>query len=216
MFDPAETNPQGSRQDIAQKEFVTEAYCDVTRGVHGPRLSATKSNLMGQCLTQPKLTLKEAGRIFLREKLSQRPNLILQGTWPRTFSHKVKPDGSVFDTAKTNPQGSRQDFAWTDFVTEPYRNVTIGVHGSQVSAVKSNLMGQCSTQPKLTLKEAGRIFSETEFVTEAYRDVTRCVHGPRVSAVKLNLMGQCLTQLKLTLKKAGRIFPGRNHQKDLP
>ena len=76
-------------------------------------------------------------------------------------------------------------------------------------------MGQCSTQPKLTLKEAGRIFSETEFVTEAYRDVTRCVHGPRVYAVKLNLMGQCLTQPKLTLKKAGRILPGRNHRKDL-
>ena len=81
VFDPAETNPQGSRQDIARKEFVTEAYCDVTRGVHGPRLSATKSNLMGQCLTQPKLTLKEAGRFFLREKLSQRPNLILQGMY---------------------------------------------------------------------------------------------------------------------------------------
>ena len=127
VFDPAETNPQGSRQDIAQKEFVTEAYCDVTRGVHGPQLSATKSNLMGQCLTQPKLTLKEAGRFFLREKLSQRPNLILQGTWPRTFSHKVKPDGSVFDTAETNPQGSRQDIAQKEFVTEAYCDVTRGV-----------------------------------------------------------------------------------------
>ena len=47
VFDPVKTNPQGSRQDIAQKEFVTEDYCDVTRGVHGPRLYATKSNLMG-------------------------------------------------------------------------------------------------------------------------------------------------------------------------
>ena len=53
-----------------------------------------------------------------------------------------------------------------------------GVHGPQVSAAKSNLMGQCLTQPKLTLKEAGRIFSQTEFVTETYCDVTSAVHGP--------------------------------------
>ena len=42
VFDPEETNPQGSRQEIAQKEVVTEAYHDVTMDVHGPRVSATK------------------------------------------------------------------------------------------------------------------------------------------------------------------------------
>ena len=85
VFDSTEIHPQGSRQDIAQKEFVTEAYRDVTRGVHGPQLYATKSNLMGKCLTQSKLTLKEAGKFFPREKLSQRPTLMLQGMY---MAHK--------------------------------------------------------------------------------------------------------------------------------
>ena len=63
-------------------------------------------------------------------------------------------------------------------IKKNYRDVTRGVHGQRVSATKSNLMGQCLTQPKLTLKEAGRIFSQTEFVTETYCDVTRASHGP--------------------------------------
>ena len=67
---------------------------------------------------------------------------------------KVKPDGSVFDPAETNPQGSRQDFFQTKVVREAYRDVTRDVHGPQVSPAKSNLMGQCLTQPKQTLKEA--------------------------------------------------------------
>ena len=70
---------------------------------------------------------------------------------------EVKHDGQVFDPAKANPQGSRQDFTWTEFVTEAYHDVTIGVQCPLVSGAKSNLMGQCLTQPKLTLKEAGRI-----------------------------------------------------------
>ena len=77
VFDTEETNPQGSRQDIAQKEVVTEAYHDVTMDVHGPRVFPTKSNLMGECLTQPKLTLKEAGRILPGLKLTKRPNKML-------------------------------------------------------------------------------------------------------------------------------------------
>ena len=81
VFDPEETNPQGSRQDITQKEVVREAYHDVKRGVHSPGLSATKSNLMGQCLTQSKLTLKEAGRFFPRKNLSQRPTMMLRGMY---------------------------------------------------------------------------------------------------------------------------------------
>ena len=40
---------------------------------------------------------------------------------------EVKHDGQVFDPAKANPQGSRQDFTWTEFVTEAYHDVTIGV-----------------------------------------------------------------------------------------
>ena len=36
VFDPTEINPQESRQDIVQKEVVTEAYHDVTMDVHGP------------------------------------------------------------------------------------------------------------------------------------------------------------------------------------
>ena len=77
MFDPEETNPQGSRQDFAQTEVVKAAYLDVTTDVHGPRVSAAKSNLMGQCLTQLKLTLKEAGRILPGRKLAQRPTVML-------------------------------------------------------------------------------------------------------------------------------------------
>ena len=68
-------------------------------------------------------------------------------------------------------------------------------------------MGQCLTQPKLTLKEAGRFFSEREVVTEAYLDVSRDVHGQQVSVAKSKMMGQCLTQKKLTLKEVGRILP---------
>ena len=79
VFDPAETNPQGSRQDFAQTEVVKVVYHDVMRDVHFPQVSATKSNLIGQCLTQLKLTLKEAGRILPRKKLSQRPTMMLQG-----------------------------------------------------------------------------------------------------------------------------------------
>ena len=71
--------------------------------------------------------------------------------------HKVKPDGSVFDIAKAHPQGSRLYFAQMEVVKEAYHDVMRGVHGPRLSATKSNLMGQCSTQPKLTLKEAGRI-----------------------------------------------------------
>ena len=43
----AETNPQGSSHDFAFTEVVKKVYCDVTRDVHGPRVSAAKSNLMG-------------------------------------------------------------------------------------------------------------------------------------------------------------------------
>ena len=82
---------------------------------------------------------------------------MLQGyTWPTSVCHKVKPNGSVFDTAETNPQGSRQDFSQMEVVEEAYHIVTRDVHGPQVSAAKSNLIGQCLTQFKLTLKEAGR------------------------------------------------------------
>ena len=73
-------------------EVVTEAYHDVIRGVQGPRLSATKSNLMGQCLTQPKLTLKEARRFFPRKKLSQRPTLMLQGMY---MAHECLPQSQT-------------------------------------------------------------------------------------------------------------------------
>ena len=48
VFDPEETNPQGSRLDFTWKEVVTEAYRDVTIGVQCPRVSDAKSNLMGQ------------------------------------------------------------------------------------------------------------------------------------------------------------------------
>ena len=36
---------------------------------------------MGQCLTQPKVTLKEAGRILPGQNLSQRPTVMLQGVY---------------------------------------------------------------------------------------------------------------------------------------
>ena len=49
VFHTAEAHPQGNRQDFAQMEGVKEAYHDVTRGIHGPRVSAAKSNMMGQC-----------------------------------------------------------------------------------------------------------------------------------------------------------------------
>ena len=81
VFDPVETNPQGSRQDIGQKEIVTEAYLDVTRDVHGPQVSTAKSNLMGQCLIQPKLTLKEAGGSLRGWKFSKLPTMMLQGVY---------------------------------------------------------------------------------------------------------------------------------------
>ena len=71
VFDPAKTIPQGNRQVFSKREVVTEAYLDVTRDVHGPQVSAAKSNLMGQCLTQLKLTLEEVGRILPRRKLSK-------------------------------------------------------------------------------------------------------------------------------------------------
>ena len=67
---------------------------------------------------------------------------------------KVKPDRPVFDPSQTHPQVSRQVFAWTEFVTEAYCDVSRGVHCPLVSAEKSKMMGQCSTQPKQTLKEA--------------------------------------------------------------
>ena len=57
--------------------------------------------------------------------------------------HKVKPDWSVFHTAETHPQGSRQDFARMEGVKEAYHDVMRGVHGPRVSATKSNLMDQC-------------------------------------------------------------------------
>ena len=71
--------------------------------------------------------------------------------------HKVKHDGQVFDPAATNPQGSRLDFTWKEVVTGAYHDVPIGVQCPRVSDAKSNLMGQCLTQPKLTPKEVGRI-----------------------------------------------------------
>ena len=36
-----------------------------------------------------------------------------------SVSHKVKPDRSVFDTAKMNHQGRRQDIAWTELSKRP-------------------------------------------------------------------------------------------------
>ena len=62
-------------------EVVEEAYHIVTRDVHGPRVSAAKSNLIGQCLTQFKLTLKEAGRFLPGQNLSQRPTVMLGGVY---------------------------------------------------------------------------------------------------------------------------------------
>ena len=50
--------------------------------------------------------------------------------------HKVKPDGSVFDTEETNPQGSRQDIAQKEVVTEAYHDVTMDLHGPRVFPTK--------------------------------------------------------------------------------
>ena len=92
VFDPAKTNPQGSRLDFTWTEVVTGAYPDVTIGVQCPRVSATKSNLMGQCLTQKKLTLKEAGRILPKKKLSHRPTMMLQGMY---MAHECLPQSQT-------------------------------------------------------------------------------------------------------------------------
>ena len=62
-------------------DVVKKAYHDVMIGVHGQELSAAKSNLMGQCLTQFKLSLKEAGRILPGQNLSQRPTVMLIGVY---------------------------------------------------------------------------------------------------------------------------------------
>ena len=43
--------------------------------------------------------------------------------------HKVKPDGSVFDTDEAHPQGSRQDFTQMEVVKEAYHDATGCVHG---------------------------------------------------------------------------------------
>ena len=92
VFDPTETNPQGSRQDFAWMKVVTEAYCDARRGVHGPLVSATKSNLMDQCLTLKKLTLKEAGRILPGQNLSQRLTVMLRGVY---MAHDCLPQSQT-------------------------------------------------------------------------------------------------------------------------
>ena len=51
------------------------------RDVHGPQVSAVKSNLIDQCLTQFKQPLKEAGMILPGQNLSQRPTVILAGVY---------------------------------------------------------------------------------------------------------------------------------------
>ena len=72
--------------------IIKKTYHDVTRGVHGQQVSATKSKLMGQCLIQPKLTLKEAGRILPGRKLSKRPTMMLRGVY---MAHEYLPQSQT-------------------------------------------------------------------------------------------------------------------------